>query len=65
MALSFLPDLNFKDSISAGESEKKAVSDPETRPEKKIRIISIIRPIIVSVPNPERKYSDRIFNPDI
>jgi hypothetical protein len=39
IALSFFPFLTFIESRSEGVREKKAVSEPETKPEKNKRII--------------------------
>ena len=58
---SFLPPLTFNDSISDGESEKKAVSDPDISPEKNKRIMRIINAIILSGVVPKKNCSERIF----
>ena len=63
MAASFLPFLVFSDSRSDGDREKKAVSDPETIPEKNTRITRTMRPINVSELNPRKNCSDTVTIP--
>lgn len=55
--LSFFPPLTFNDSISEGESEKNAVSDPEISPEKNNKIININNETKVSTVKPKKNCS--------
>lgn len=63
MASSFFPFLSFNDSISEGDKEKNAVSEPETIPENITRITNITRPITVSGVKPIKNCSDTVFTP--
>lgn len=53
IALSFFPFLTFIESRSEGESEKKAVSDPEINPDKNNKTITNNSATTVSVVNPK------------
>ncbi len=54
MALSFLLFFAFNRSISDGESEKKAVSDPDINPEKKSNTKIANKAMNVSAENPKK-----------
>ena len=54
IALSFFPFLTFIVSISEGESEKNAVSDPEINPEKKSKTNNTAITKIVLVEKPKK-----------
>ena len=62
IALSFFPFLTFIESRLEGESEKKAVSDPEIKPDKNNKTITTNSATIVSIVNPKKNCPEIISN---
>ncbi len=62
IVLSLFPFLDFIESISGGDNEKKAVSEPDTKPEKNNKTIIMSSATTVSVENPRKNCPKMIFN---